>query len=135
MAERTGKRIPKLSTPPSTSGEGIIHSPPSKKSSSENDSLTSLLATSVSTPTKGAWKEKTLSPKFGKVRFLQNKSANRSFLKIRLEMSSHPDGATGIIEALGKLLEILQAADNTVQLAVHKGDISTPEKDWFKKIH
>ena len=134
MAKRTSKRILNLSTPPSTSGEAIIHSPPSKKSISENDSLTSSLTTSVSTPMKGAWKEKTLSPKSGKVRFLQNKCTHYSFLKVRLEVSPHPDGATGVSKALGKLLEILQAADNKVQLAVYKGEISTPEKDSIKKV-
>ena len=53
-----------------------------------------------------------------KVRFLQHSRAYHSFLKVRLEVRPHTEGTTGVSEALGKLLKILQAADITVQRAI-----------------
>ena len=114
MAKGTSKRTLKLSTPTKTPEKDDTSISSEMKTSAEMVSPNSSITTSISTPTKGAWKGKTSSPKVGKVRFFQHPRAHHSFLKIRLEVSPHPEGATGVSEALGRLLKILQAADNTV---------------------
>ena len=132
MVKGTSKRALKLAPLTIPEGDGISISSESKPSA-EVGSPNSSITTSVSTPTKGAWKEKTASPKSGKVRFLQQIRKHHSFLKVRLEVSPHPEGATGVSEALGKLLTMFQAADNTVQLAIYKNDSPNPEKDAIDK--
>ena len=132
MVKGTSRRVLKLASLPIPEADGTSTSSGSKQSavvSSPNSSIT----TSISTPTKGAWREKTASPKSGKVRFLQQIRKHHSFLKVRLEVSPHPEGATGVSEALGKLLTIFQAADNTVQLAIYKSDSPNPENDAINK--
>ena len=134
MVKETSKRTLKLSTPTNTPEKDDTSISSEMKTSAEMVSPNSSITTSISTPTKGAWKEKMASPKVGKVRFLQHPRAHHSFLKIRLEVSPHPEGATGVSEALGRLLKILQAADNTVQLEIYKGDFKNPEIEAINKV-
>ena len=85
-----------------------------------------------SSGTRGILRSQTLSPK-SSVQFALQPKAHQSFLKVRLEVQAHPEGATGASQALGKLLNILQAADKTLQLAIYKGGMLSPEKDALDK--
>ena len=134
MTKGTNKRTLRLSTPLTSPEDDSTSNLLERKPSVETGSPKSSITKSVSTPTKGACREKTAFPKAGKVRFLQHSRAHYSFLKVRLEVSPHLEGGTGVSEALGKLLKIIQAADSTVQLAVYKGEFSNPEREAINKV-
>ena len=66
-----------------------------------------------------------------KVSFSEVKHAKRkacSFLKVRLQVKAHNEGATGVSNALGKLLSIAREVDESVLLAIYAGDMDNPEK-------
>ena len=132
MTRRTTKRALKLAALLNTPDNDNMSDETDKASTAETFSPNSSITTSESSSKKGAWKGKTPSPR-GKVRFETQPRAHYSFLKVRLEVSPHPEGATGVSKALGKLLEIFQAAENTVQLALYKGDIKEPENEVIEK--
>ena len=75
---------------------------------------------------KSGFKNNTPSPTL--VRFAHLQRKYQPFLKLRLEVQANPEGVTGVCNALGKLLDILQAADETVQLALYKGGTQNSEK-------
>ena len=65
-----------------------------------------------------------------KVSFSEVKHAKRnvhSFLKVRLQVKANNEGATGVSNALGKLLSIVREVDETALLAIYAGDMDTPE--------
>ena len=104
------------------------------KTNTSQDTVSSVstMSNTNSSSTRGILRSQTLSPK-SSVQFALKPRAHQSFLKVRLEVQAHPDGATGASQALGKLLNILQAADKTVQLAIYKGGMLSPEKDAIDK--
>lgn len=57
----------------------------------------------------------------------------QSFLKVRLEIQAHLEGATGASQSLGKLLNILQAAEKSTQLEIYKERMLSPGKDALDK--
>ena len=65
-----------------------------------------------------------------KVSFVDVKHTKRSaysFLKVRLQVKANNKGATGVSNALGKLLSIVRDVDDTALLAIYAGDMDNPE--------
>ena len=95
------------------------------RSSSENeDSLssreqdnTSINTPPPETPTKSSLRNSSSPPSNHTVRFSHGKRTHYSFLKVRLEVKANNEGATGVSEALGKLLTIIQDVDEEALLA------------------
>ena len=50
-------------------------------------------------------------------------------MKIRLQVQANSEGATGVSDALGKLLSIIQVVDSSALLAIYSGEMEIPEQN------
>ena len=106
------------------------------RNSSENDESpssrdqdnTSTSTPPPATPTKSSLRNSSSPPSNHTVRFSHGKRTHYSFLKVRLEVKANNEGATGVSEALGKLLTIIQDVDEEALLANYTGDMDHPEE-------